>query len=442
MKTKILFLVAILASTVTFSQKKWTLEECVNHALKNNITIKQNRLNIDVAKANVKDAKGNFLPNLNASTGGSLSFAPIRKGIGRDGTSSSFSGSFGLNSGVTLYAGKRNKNNLKQAELSIKGSELDVEQNENDISLRVVNAYLNVLFAKENVNVAKVQSEISANQIKRAKAQFNAGAVPKSDLLNVQSSAANDAQTVVIQENNLNLNLLQLAQLLQISPNGFDVATIEVSSPSEALLLSTSNEVYKKALTFRPEIARAKLNIENSEIGVNIAKSSYLPTVSASAGAGMGYNYGLGDSNNMANYALARQLNNSFNYNAGINVSIPIFNGFKNDASVERAKVQKEITQTALENQKLQLQQTIEQAYLDAKLAAKTYEAAKTSLAAQEEAFKNAQESYNYGATTQFDFDQVRTRLVNAQGAMIRAKYDYVFRSKVLKFFNGENILE
>lgn len=445
MKTKILFVVTVLISSVTFSQKKWTLKQCVDHALKNNITIKQNRLNIGVAEANVKNAKGNFLPDLNASTGGSLSFNPITSlpaGYSRTGTSSRFSGNFGLNSGITLYAGGRNKNSLKQAELDVQNSKLNLSIIENDISLNVVNSYLNVLFAKENLSVAKTQAAISKTQIERAQAQFDAGAIPKADLFNVQSTATNDAQSVVIQENNLNINLLRLAQLLQVPYEGFDVESIQVDAPSAALLYGSSNIVYEKALSFRPEIERAKLDIENSKIGVDIAKSAYLPTITASASAGMSYGYGLGDSNNQLNYALLRQLNNSFNYGAGFNVSIPIFNGFKNDASVERAKIQQDISEVALENQKLQLQQTIEQAYLDAKLSAKTYEAAQASLEAQKEAFKNAQASLDYGAMTLFDFDQVRNRLVNAQGAMIRAKYDYVFRTKVLKFFFGESITQ
>jgi outer membrane protein len=135
-------------------------------------------------------------------------------------------------------------------------------------------------------------------------------------------------------------------------------------------------------------------------------------------------------------------MENQLSYSLGFSVSIPIFNGFKNDIRVEQSKIDKELLETSLESEKLQLQQTIEQAFLDAKSAIKTYEAAQISLAAQREAFKNAQERYNYGAMTLFDFDQVRNRLVNAESAMIRAKYDYVFKTKVLKFYYGESILD
>lgn len=445
LKTKIALFVAIFTSLATFSQTKWDLKKCVEHALENNISIKQNKLNIDVSEANIKDAKGNFLPSLNASTGGNLNFNPIRSlpnGYSRNGTSSAFSGNFGLSSGITLYAGGRNKKALQQAELDLERNKLGVSIVENDIALNVVNNYLSVLFAKENLSVAKTQAEISRKQIESAQAKFDAGAIAKTELLNIQSTASNDEQRVVQQENNLNISLLRLAQLLQVSSEGFDIEDINVDAPSETMLYSNSKKVYEKALTFRPEIKRAELDIENTKIGVDIAKSAYLPTVSVNASAGMGYNYGLGNSNNQFNYALARQLNNSFNYGAGFSVNVPIFNGYKTDANVERAKIQQDISATALENQKLRLQQTIEQAYLDAKLAAKTYESAKASLEAQKEAFKNAEVSLEYEAMTLFDFDQVRNRLVNAESAMIRAKYDYVFRTKVLQFFYGENIID
>ena len=443
MKTKIVVLGALFISLVSFSQKQWTLKECVNHALKNNITIKQNKLNIDLAEANVKSAKGDKLPSLNASTGGNLRF-----GSGFDRitnarvATTNFGGSLGISSGITVFNGYRVLNSYKQAKLGVEGSKLDLDVIENDIALRVVNTYLNTLFAKENLSVANVQATISKKQIDRAKTQFEAGAIPKGDLLNVQSTAANDAQNVITQENALNLALLNLSQLLQVSYNGFDVAKIEVGTPSSALLYSSSEEVYNKALANRPEIKKAKLNIEDSDLSIKIAKAAYMPSISASGNIGSNYNYNLDLPTGVSNKGFFDQLDETLGYGIGFNVNIPIFNGFKTDANVERSKINKMITEARLENQKLQLQQTIEQAFQDSKAAAKAYEAAQISLEAQKEAFKNAQVSYDYGSMTQFDFDQVRNRLVNAEGAMIRAKYNYVFTTKVLKFYYGENILD
>jgi len=442
LKTKIVLFTALFISLAGFSQKQWTLKECVNHALENNITIKQNRLNIDIAKADVKSAKGDKLPSLNGSTGGNLRFGSGFDPVSNNRVSTSnFGGSFGLSAGITVFNGYRVLNTYKQAKLGVEGSKLDLEVIENDIALRVVNTYLNALFAKENLIVAITQSEISQKQIERAKAQFDAGAVPKSDLLNVQSTASSDAQNVVTQENALNFALLNISQLLQVAYDNFDVAKIEVNSPSAAMLYSSSEEVYKRALTNRPEIAKAKLNIESAGLSVKIAKSAYMPSISASGTAGTNYGYNLDLPTGISNTSFLTQLDNNLGYGLGFNVNIPIFNGFKTNASVNRSKINKLITETRLESEKLQLQQTIETAFQDSKAAAKSFEAAEISLKAQNEAFKNAQVSYNYGSMTLFDFDQVRNRLVTAKGAMIRAKYNYVFTTKVLKFYYGEDIL-
>jgi len=439
MRTKIVSLLAFMFFiTLNAQDKKWTLVECVNYALDNNITIKQNKLNVAISEENLVSSKGNFLPNLNASTGGNLNFGSGFDPVSQDRVSTStYGGSFGINSGMTVFNGYRNLNTYKQAQLGVETSKLDLEKIQDDISLYVVNTYLNVLFAKENLNVAKVQLEISMKQIENAKAKFEAGVKPKGDLLNAQSTAAADEQALISYENTLNLALLDLAQLLQINPNGFDVETIDVESPSLAMLYKNPDDVYQKALTNRPEIKKAEMEIESADLSVEIAKSSFLPSVSIGANIGTGYGYNL---KNNTHIPFFTQLDDHLGYGLSFNVNIPIFNRNQTKSNVNRQIISYEISKFGYENQKLQLQQTIQKAYYDAKAAAKTFESAQKSLISQNEAFKNAQESYNIGVMTQFDFDLVRNRLVNAEGAIIRAKYDYIFKTKVLKFYYGESI--
>ncbi len=440
MRTIIVTILAfVLFINVNAQDKKWTLQECVSYALDNNISIKQNKLNIDLSKENVISSKGNFLPNLNASTGGNLNFGSGFDPVSQNRVSqSTFGGSVGVNSGITIFNGFRNLNTYNRSKLGVEQSELNLEKVEDDISLNVVNSYLNILFAKENLMVAKVQYEISYKQIERAKSQFDAGAKPKGDLLNAQSTAAADEQNVITFENALNLAILDLAQLLQMSPEGFDVEPINVESPSMAVLYKTPTEVYNKALANRPEIKSAELSIESSNLAVEIAKSYYAPSLSASANVGTGYGYNL---KNNSHIPFFTQLDNNLGYGAGFNLNIPIFNRNQTKSNVNREMINFEISKIGLEEEKLRLQQIIQKAFYDAKAAAKTFESAEKSLVAQEEAFKNAQESFNLGAMTLFDFDQVRNRLVNAEGTIIRAKYDYVFKTKVLKFYFGEPII-
>ena len=439
MKIKLILCVALCTSIATFSQKQWTLKEAVDQALSKNISIQQNKLSLALAKSNVEIAKGNFLPNLNAASSGNFNsgLSPDQNGILTN--TNNFNGSLNLSGGGIIFNGYRNTNTYRQAQLGVESSLYDLKKIENDISLRVVNTYLNVLFAKENLEVASVQAAISKKQIEAAKARFDAGLTAKGDLLNFRSTAANDLQNVILQENALDLAILNIAQLLQESAENFDVAPIKVETPSANLFYDNSSIVFNKSLNNMPEIANAKLDIENADFNIELAKGAFLPSLSYNLGAGTSYFHQF---NNLfpgqSNSSFGSQFEDRFQYGAGISLNIPIFNRFQTKNRVAQSIINKEISETRLEIQKLQLKQTIEQAFLDVKSSLKSYEAAKISLEAQKEAFKNAQERFNYGAMTLFDFDLVRTRLVNAEGAMIRSKYDYVFKTKVLQFYSGE----
>ena len=439
MKRKFLLIALLAVVSLGYSQKKWNLRECVDTALNKNITVQQNKLNLLLAEKDVAIAKGNFLPSVNGSSGGNF-----RSGLSQDEkgvlkNTNNVSANFGINVTGTIFNGYRNLNTFKQAKLGVESSKLTLEKIQNDISLFVVNGYLNVLFAKENLGVAKVQAEISSKQVDAAKSRFEAGVIPRGDLLNVESTAANDAQNVITQENVLNIALLNLAQLLQVPYEGFDVLEIEVGSPSERLLYANSNMVYEKALETQPQIKNAELGIKNADLSIEISKSFLKPSVSYNLGSSTSY---FNQLNNLfpgqTNESFFDQLNNRLQHGLGVYVNIPIFNGFQNKNNVAKSILNKDAAQLALDSEKLNLQQTIEQAYLDTKAASKSYEAAKISLDSQREAFKNAQERYNLGAMSLFDFDLVRNRLVSAESTLIRAKYDFVFKTKVLQFYYGE----
>jgi outer membrane protein len=443
LRNQSIVLVALFISIATFSQKKWTLKECVDEALSKNISIQQNKLNLASSEIDVDIAKGNFLPNLSGNTGGNLNFGTGFDPVSQDRVSTSFfGGSINLSSGVTVFNGFRNTNIYKQAQLGVKSSQLDLKKMENDISLFVVNGYLNVLFAKENLNAARVQFEISEKQIIAAQSRFKSGVIPKGDLLNTQSTAAANQQTVIAQENALDLALLNLAQLLQVPAEGFDIAPVDVGSPSGNLFYTDSEKIFKRSLDNLPEIERAQLAIENATLAIEISKADFLPSITASAGVSTNYGYNLNLPPGFSNSDFFDQVNDNLGYGFGFNIRVPIFNRFQTKNRVSQAAINKNIFETRLESEKLNLKQTIEQSFLDARTALKSFEAAKISLEAQQESFKNAQQRYNFGAMTQFDFDQVRTRLVNAQATLIRSKYDYVFKTKVLQFYAGDLILE
>lgn len=449
-------LLTIFISISGFAQdKKWGLEECVNYALENNISIKQTALDTDLADQDLISAKGNFLPNVNASASQDWNFGSF---IGQDGNRVSIDSrgnSFGMNTGVTLFNGFRNTSIYKQAQLGIESSELQLSILKDNISVNVVNQYLNILLNKENLKVAEEQVAITEKQVIQVSELVDSGVRPRADLFEVEAQLASDRERLTNVENSLELAKLALTQLLQISNEGFDVEEIELSLPEVLVEHKSSNEIYDYALQNRPEIKKAELDIENSILAIDIAKSAYYPTLSFGAGLGTSYQHFQGqedlrvviDPNDPTNISLVengfwQQLEDNLGYNLGFRLDIPIFNRMQTKVSVDKAKINKERIAYSLDQAKQDLRSTIEQAYTDAKAAFKQFEASQVSLNAQKEAFKNAQESYNSGVMNSFEFEQVRNRLVNAEANLINAKYNFVFTTKVLDFYLGKPLTD
>lgn len=451
MRTKIVtILTLIFFVSLNAQDKKWTLLECVNYALDNNISIKQQELTNELIEEDIVTAEGNFYPSLSASASQSYNFGSF---IGNDGSRisrDSRSNSFGLNSGVTLYNGKRNRNLLLQAQKNLEAAGFNLEESKNNIMLFVVNSYLNVLLNKESLKIADDQVDISKNQVEKAQGLVDAGAQPKATLLEAQATLATNAQQVTAAKNTLDLSLLSLAQLLQLSHVGFDVQDVPLTISSASLLYNDTQDIYNKAVSSLPEIKSAEIAVENSDVAIEIAKSGFLPSLSFGGGIGTSYQHSQGqkdvrpmvDPNNPNNIifvpnGFGEQIENNLGYNFGFQLNVPIFNRFQTKSSVTRAKINKKKSELVLLDRQIKLRENIERAYADAKASLDQYTSAEISLQAQEESFRNAQESYNSGVMTSFDFDQVRNRLVNAQSSMINAKYNFVFRTKLLEYYYG-----
>ena len=415
-----------------FSQqnnKVWSIEECVAYAIQNNISVKQSELSTELQENEVTRAKMNFYPSVSGSVGANYNFwAPERD--------NSFSNNFGISSGVTLYNGNRNKYFVTLAEKDLEISKLNVQQIQDDITLRVVNAYLNILYSRENVKIAKDQIRVGEKLVERMNGLVEAGTKARNDLFQVEANLATNQESVVKAENNLDLALLDLAQILQLSHKGFTVADVSIDLETAKLFYNDSDLIFEKALTWRPEIESAKMSIENADLDIAVAKAGKLPTVSASYSFGTVYTYTDIESAVSQPGYFDQILDNS-GHSLGVSVSIPIFDKHATKIGVQRAQIQKEIAEYTLENERTNLRAIVERAYIDAKTSLKTFEASQKSVLAQEEAFRTAQERYDLGVLTSYDFDQVRNQLVNAQSSFIRAKYNFIFRSKFLEFYYG-----
>lgn len=438
MKNKILTVVVLISFSLSAQDKKWTLEACVSHALENNISVRQGENTLLSNDQDIIAAKGQFLPSANASLSQGLSLGTSLVAEGIFANRTSYSTNIGLSVSQTVFNGFRLLNNYKQSQLTKETNELALNRIKDDISLNVVNAYLNVLFNKENLETTNVQYEFSKKQLDQVKKLVNAGAQPKANIYDAEATLSRDAQQVTLAENSFNLSLLSLSQLLQVPYNNFDVEIIDIDTPSEALLYNSVTPILSYALGNRNEIKIAEKNIENAQLSTDISKSGYLPSVSLSYGLGANAFY----SNLAANEAaFLDQLNNNKGHSFNLRVGIPIFSRFQNKTAVSKSKIREENSKLDLEQAKLNLESNILRAYTDAQAGLKAYMAAKKSLESQELVFNNSQERYNIGNMTSFDLEQVRVRLVNAQSSLINAKYDFVFKTKVLDFYMGKSLI-
>lgn len=475
MKTKftiILFLSIILSISAQESNsnvKKWSLQECVDYAIDNNITVKQSEYDISLAEVGKKDAIGNFLPNLNVNSSHSWNqglTTDVSTGVLVNQTTQTTSA--GISSGIMIYGGLQNLNSLRRAELSILSNRYQLDKIKDDISLNVINAYLQVLFNKEAVNVALPQLEITREQLRRTNQLVEAGTVPKGDLLDIQATMASDEQNLIITENNVRLALLDLAQLLQLEDyNSFEIAETEISTlPLVNLADYSVDAIYQKALENRNEIKVAQTNIEIAESDIKLAKGVWQPTLTGffnwnsrySNRSGVGSFIDPNDPTRVIGFvegtgedvlgpkstifaidpaSFSDQFSDNKGSSFGLNLSIPIFNRFRASNGVSRAKINYEQQKYQLDKEELNLERIIHSVYTDALGALKLYEASKISVDAQNESFRYAQEKFDVGVLNSFDFSQIKNRLVNAESDFLRAKYDFIFKVKLLEFYYG-----
>ncbi len=420
-------LISVTATLAQSNPKKWTLNECVDYAIQNNLNVKQNELNTKMQELEIQRAKKNFLPNVNGSLGADYSF-------GTPDVNNSFSNTLGVGANATLYNGNRTKNAVFLAEKDTEISQLAVETLKSDLAVQIVSAYLNVLYNREGVKIAQDQLTVGQKLLDRMSELVNAGVKAKNDLYQVQATLASNEESLVTAQNNLDLALLDLSQLIQVSNVGFDVADVPITINQAKLKYENSDMIYTKALAWRPEIKSANKQIETSEMGITNAKSGFLPTVTANYSFGTSF---LDYQNIHTESDYFNQIVDNRGHSVGLSATFPIFDKYSTKLNTQRAQIQKLKAETSLENEKFNLRTDIEKAYIDAKTSLKTFEAAKKTVEAQEENFRTAQERYNMGVLTSFDFEQVRNQLVLAQSSFIRAKYNFLFKSKFLEIYYG-----
>lgn len=449
MKSVQIVLILFFVSVTSFAQeKKWTLKECINHAIKNNISIKQSELDLQTTTISKKDAFGNFLPSVSASASHSWNIGlnqNITTGLLENQTTQFTSAN--LNANVDIFKGLQNVNQLRKANLSIIASQYQLTKMQEDVALNVANAYLQILFNKENLKVQKVQNLLDTKQYNRTVELVDAGNVPKGDLLDIQATMASGKQRVIVAENSLMLSKLSLAQLLQIQDfQNFDVSEEDIPSMLSTILNETPEAVIAKAKENRTELKIAKTNLAIAEKDISIAKGAYLPSLSAFYGFNTrasnsnGFDFTTGAITNPR--PIFDQFDTNKGQNFGLSLNIPIFNGFATRNNVQRNKVNYEKVKLNASQQELDIERNVFTAYTDTKAAKESYEAALQIEKARELAMQYAKDRYEIGMMNIFDYNQSQTAFVNAQSEVLRTKYDYIFRIKILEFYFGIPLIE
>ncbi|QCX01183.1 TolC family protein [Aggregatimonas sangjinii] len=443
MNFKLTALLAVFSlGMLSAQQKKWTLEECVAYAVENNLTIEQFEIDLLSTQIDKSDAIGAFLPNLNGSisTSGNtgLSFDPTTQ---EPVTTTIITGSGGLTSAVTLFDGLRNIHRLNRAKINTIASQYRLDDLKDDIRLQVALAYLQIVSNKESLKVFEAQYAVTEQDLKRTKELVDAGVLPKGDLLQVEATAAGIEQQIVNTENLVLISRINLAQLLQITDYAnFDVVDEDFEIPPSDIVNKSAEEIFAEALTFRNDIKFSQSNIDLAVKDLAISKGARYPTL----GAFFNYNTRYSDQERFDNVTgmLFREsfqdqlwLNDGISY--GLQMNIPVFNGFSVKNNIKRSQLAVERAKLQFEQDKLALETDINQAYVDVKSFSKAYEAAMKTLEARRLAYNYSKERYDVGLLNAFDFSQAQSQVDNAEADVIRTKYNYIFRLKVLEFYFG-----
>lgn len=463
----IVFIICILGFTTLTAQQKWSLQQCVEYALDNNIQVKQQRLNIEVNEQDYLQSKLDVLPSLNGRASHGYRWGKTVDPFTNDfATDRVRSNSLGLNSSITLFNGFQKLNYIRQKHLTLMASKYDTDKFMDDISLNIATFYIQTLFYTEQLKTTRTQLEVTNQQVARTQKLVQAGTLAKGDLLTIEAQAATEELRVVQAQNNLAISYLNLTQLLDLpSTEGFEIETPQLEIGNEAQSLLNPQQVYNYSLENRPEIKSAELKKQITERQLAVAKGSQSVSLTLNGYWGSGYSGAtkVGTNPFMAQFPIGvtesgenvlslpaqqfesyntksfnDQLSDNVNKSLDLTLNIPLFNGWRTRSRIAVAKIGIENAQLLLELEQLNLYKVIHQAYADARAALQQYTAAQKKLSATQEAFKYAEQKFTVGMINSVEYNDAKKNMTNAEAEILNAKFDYIFKKTVLDFYMGK----
>lgn len=434
-----------LSNQVSAQSRVWNLEDCINYAFENNIQIKQSELSIKTSEINLLEGKLSLLPNINGDANYSYNWGRVLdqtkyEYINRE----TKQGNFSLDANFLLFAGLQKMNNVKKLKIDFLTSQYAADKMKDDISLLLTQAYLSILFNKELLRVAREQVQITKEQGNRTSKMVEAGTLARGSLLEIQAQNAREEINVINYENSLELAYLDLLQILDMPAD----TDFEIEIPVLDLELTEDllpvGGIYEYALLNQPSIKGAELQVESALKNVSIAKGRMSPTLNLVSGWSTNYsNQPKFDTTTLTfqDIPFEDQFSDNQSRYLAFALNIPIFNGYQVSSNISRAKIMAEDARYNYELTKNNLRKTIEQAYSDARAGYKTYTATSKSLTSFEESFRYTEQKFNVGLTNSVDYNLAKTQLTAAESELVRAKYDYIFKTKILDFYMGKPLV-
>ena len=437
MKNKIVFIfLFILPGLLSNAQKSWTLSDCIDYAHVNNLQIKRQELQVDIANHNLFKSYMNILPNLNGDVSGGYSYGQQfiqSEGIIVDNNISS--ASFGVTSYMNVFNGLQTFNSLKKCNYEVLASIQNVEKEKIELTLSIVSAYMNILLKKELMEVKESQKEITKMQVDRTSKLVEAGSSARGDLLEIQAQLAAEQLNVTNAHNDLNLAYLNLTQLLDLdSVNGFEIVVPDSIDPQMDVNITSSVTVYQDALSFMPHIKSAEYQVNMNEYQLKIQQGRRSPQVYLYGSWGTSYNSYAEDELGLS---FSDQLDVYSNTYIGAGINVPIFNNWDVNNSISNAKVNLYDARYSLDQVKQQLFKAVQQAYNDAVSAREKYKSAIEAVSSYRESFHYTEQKFNVGIVNSVEYSIAKNNFIKAESDLLQSKYEYVFSLKILDFYRG-----
>ena len=475
----LIFLLVVLLPGFCAAQsgdkRLYSLQECIDIARENNLNVELSRLDLQTSEIDLSQSKMERLPNLNFNGGYGINW-----GRSIDPTSNDFINqrikfsSFSGSSSVTLFSGRQITNSIRRDKLNFEAAQSDFERTGNDVAINVTTFYLDVIFNKELLGNARAQIEVTRNQLERTQKLVDAGSVPIGNQLNLEAQLASDEVQVVNAENSLNLSLLNLKQALQIESNvAFDIVVPDLDLAPQNEILQSAEDIYREALALQPEIKSADLRVESSLVNLEVAKGALYPMLTLDGSMRTNFSDAAnrarttfdnnatrlvpigflasdpteavvveapGIANVDPDFTFREQFDENLSRSLSLNLQIPVFNRWRTRNNMQRAFIGNKQAEISAEQVRNQLRQNIETAHNNAVAALKSYQASSRQVEALERTFENVDNRYNLGVVNFVDYQVARSNLLQAQSDLTRAKYDYIFRIKILDFYQGKTL--